>query len=107
MKIINLHRGQGKSTFLIMESSFNQKPIICASEFNKKNLMEKANRMGFTIPEPITIHELMHNKGQKNTFLIDELGMVLNVLFKELDIDVDIAMMTAYNTETEDFEKRK
>ena len=55
MKIINLERGQGKTTMLIKLSATHNTPIICSSFASKSYILNKAREMGLTIPEPINV----------------------------------------------------
>ena len=57
MKIINLERGQGKTTILIKLSATHNTPIICSSHASKSYILNKAKEMGLTIPEPINVRK--------------------------------------------------
>ena len=57
MKIINLERGQGKTTLLIKLSATHNIPIICSSNASESYILNKAKEMGLTIPEPINVRK--------------------------------------------------
>lgn len=57
MKIINLERGQGKTTMLIKLSVTHNTPIICSSSASKSYILNKAREMRLTIPEPINVRK--------------------------------------------------
>ena len=85
MKIINLGRGQGKTTRLLYASEFQGIPILCKDLNAKANLMKRAQELGLDIPEPIAAHELTSEVirssdiAQKDMF-VDEAHWVLQRL---------------------------
>ena len=76
MKIINLGRGQGKTTRLLYASEFNDMPILCANGKHKENLQWAANKLGLMIPEPIIVYDLFSNKIRGRH--IDEDGILVD-----------------------------
>ena len=99
MKIINLNRGQGKTTRLLYASEFNYIPILC-STFNQKDfLVKKAYELGLKIPEPIVVSELMTNRikdshAVNKDLLVDEAPMVLQALLNQLGMHGEIKAIT-------------
>jgi len=100
MKILNLERGQGKTTFLIMQSHLTGYPILTYNEGAKNNIVDKAKRMNLLIPTPLTVEDLLTNQNKDYSFkkiLVDEMPIVFNYLLSKLgNYDVDTATMTAY-----------
>ena len=85
MKIINLPRGQGKTTRLLYASEFNDAPILCHTHASKDYLMDRANDLKLDIPEPIVISDIVNNKLRGNKamdkdLLVDEAPYVLQAL---------------------------
>lgn len=82
MKIINMGRGQGKTTKLIKISSERKIPIVCTTVIKKRIIEEMAKEMDLKIPEPIEVDILLRNKdGYRNryeTLLIDDLKEILS-----------------------------
>ena len=107
MKIINLGRGQGKTTRLLYASEFNDAPILCATDAHKKCLIEKAKGYGLEIPEPITVNDIVSGKvrGSKITdkdVLVDEAPFVLQYLLRGLGMNGEVKAITLsekYNLE--------
>lgn len=87
MKIINLKRGHGKTTRLLYASEFNSIPILCEGRAQKKLLLDKAIQLGLSIPEPITVQELITGHLHLSKILIDEALSVLQCLLKSLGVD--------------------
>ncbi|WP_368222346.1 hypothetical protein [Blautia wexlerae] len=88
MEICNLERGKGKTTYLVHRSHVTQYPIVCADYKGVGVAKDIAERIGISIPEPMTVQELLKDRslvGHKK-FLIDEAPMVLQGLLK-VDID--------------------
>lgn len=99
MKIINLGRGQGKTTRLLYASEFNGFPILCATFQQKSLLMDMANKLGLEIPEPIAVTQLTKDTIQSSDvehadLLIDEAPMVLQALINQLGMYGDIKAIT-------------
>lgn len=81
MRIINMDRGQGKTTYMMYESAKLNIPIVCASETQKNLIVERANKLKLQIPEPILIDDLKVFKDIE-IVLIDELELVLKKLLR-------------------------
>ena len=92
MKIINMGRGQGKTTKLIQYSSENKIPILCLNYQQCKMIEEKAKEMNLVIPPPISVGflklGLLAGKGiDYERVVIDELELVLSAII-ESDVDL-------------------
>lgn len=88
MEICNLKRGKGKTTYLAYRSHITQYPVVCANYTGVGAVKDVAARIGLTIPEPMTVQELLKDKslvGHKK-FLIDEAPMILESL---LGVNID------------------
>lgn len=100
MKIINLDRGQGKTTRLLYASEFNNIPILCATLQHKKFIEERARQLGLKIPEPICVANLIHylemrdEKLLNKDILIDEAPMVLQILLNNMGMRGEIKAVT-------------
>lgn len=79
MKIYSFKRGGGKSIRMLYASEFNDAPIICATESQRKILKEQAKSLGLDIPEPIIAKELNDARTARTTttVLVDEIPTVL------------------------------
>lgn len=82
MKIINLPRGMGKTQRALCVSEYEKAPILVSTITEKRRLQDIAQQRGFTIPEPIVIHELRGANPKKinNGIIIDEVFKVLDAL---------------------------
>lgn len=99
MKIINLGRGQGKTTRLLYASEFNDMPILCLTETEKDYLWKKAYLYGLEIPEPISVNDIISNKHRGSEvvdkeILVDEAPMVLQNLLNQLGMHGGIKAIT-------------
>ena len=99
MKIINLGRGQGKTTRLLYASEFNNIPILVATFQQKNLLVNRAGVLGLKIPEPIIVSELMTDKirnsnAVKKDLLVDEAPMVLQILLNQLGMNGSVKAIT-------------
>ena len=63
MKIINLPRGYGKTTRLLYASEFNDTPILCSNDTQKKHLISMAKELGLQINEFINENKLNRSDG--------------------------------------------
>lgn len=104
MKIINLPRGYGKTTRLLYASEFNNIPILCANDMQKKNLINMAKELLLQIPEPITVSEIALNRFEGNgardkDILVDEATMVLQSLLDFLGVRGEIKAITLTDEE--------
>ena len=99
MKIINLGRGQGKTTRLLYASEWNDTPILCATRSEKEHLIYTAKRLGLNIPEPIAVSDLTHSTirssdlAQKDMF-VDEAHWVLQSLLNSMGMRGEIKAIT-------------
>ena len=107
MKIINLSRQCGKTTRLLYASEFNDIPIVCATHPQKDYLKEKAKQMQLLIPEPIVVSEFTRGGIKKldSDILIDELPMVLEVMFSNLGLNGKIKAITLSEKDNNLWEK--
>ena len=106
MKIINLSRGQGKTTRLLYASEWNDVPILCATESNKKHLIDTAKRLGLNFPEPIAVTDLTHNtiRGSdlaKKDLFVDEAPWVLQSLLNSMGMMGGIKAITLSEREND------
>lgn len=88
MEICNLERGKGKTTYLAYRSHITQYPVVCADYTGVGAVKDIATRIGLTIPEPMTVQELLKDRSlvSSKKFLIDEAPMVLQRL---LGVNID------------------
>ena len=88
MEICNLERGKGKTTYLVHRSHVTQYPIVCADYTGIGVVKDIAERIGVSIPEPMTVQELFKNSSllTSKKVLIDEAPMVLQRL---LGVNID------------------
>lgn len=88
MKNLILRRGSGKTTRLVAASEFNDAPIICATEANKRHILDMARRHNYRIPTPVTAQEILSGRLYGNNtykdFLVDESQDVLCALIAGL-----------------------
>ena len=99
MKIINLGRGRGKTTRLLYASEFNDMPILCSTNIEKKHLMEQAERYELKIPDPISVSDIISNKlrGSEIAYkdvLVDEAPIVLQNLLSSLGMQGNVKAIT-------------
>lgn len=107
MKIINLSRGNGKTTRLLYASEFNDAPILCANQISKQHLLDRAKELNLNIPEPITPSDVI-NGGifktslQDRDILVDEAPTVLQSLLSHLGMNGDVKAITLTEKDVED-----
>ena len=99
MKIINLGRGQGKTVRLLYASEWDDIPILCATDTQKRYLLNQAERLGLVIPEPIVVNEIATGRirGSKaidKDLLVDEAPLVLQSLLKSLGLNGEVKGIT-------------
>lgn len=99
MKIINLGRGQGKTTRLLYASEFQDIPILCTTHSQKDHLINMAKEIGLKIPEPIvadeiTSNRIMGSKARDKDLLVDEVPMVLQSLLNSLGMRGEVKAIT-------------
>lgn len=104
MKIINLGRGQGKTTRLLYASEWQNIPILCKDVHAKADLIRRAQELGLNIPEPIAAYELTcdvirgSDKAQKD-MLVDEAHWVLQRLLNSMGMKGEIKAITLSENE--------
>jgi len=86
MNILDLPRGGGKTTSLVLASSITNIPIVVANKQFGKYCEGLAREKGLRIPEPITIYELDTMYSPPRNVLIDELDGCLHVMFPRTTI---------------------
>jgi hypothetical protein len=95
MDILNLGRGKGKTTYLLMKSHMTQIPILTATISSKDYIKIEAERIGLDIPEPLSVKDLVgdNSRGKIKPYrlLVDEMPAVLQAV---LGITIDTATMT-------------
>lgn len=99
MKIINLGRGQGKTTRLLYASEFNYIPILCATHSQKDHLVNMAKELRLKIPEPIVASEITSNRimgspAVDKDLLVDEAPCVLQCLLNSLGMRGEVKAIT-------------
>lgn len=101
MKIINLGRGQGKTTRLLYASEFNNAPILCSNYKQKDDLLYKAKELRLNIPEPICVGDLFTNKirGKRydNGILVDDAEWVLQQMLYSMGLHSEVEAITLTN----------
>ena len=75
-----IERGKGKSTRAIYLSEYFNSPILVVSNDCRENLLALAERLGVTIPTPITVTELSRIGKHIDNYIIDEADAVLSSL---------------------------
>ena len=77
MKLIIKDRGMGKTTQLIHTSEITGYPIVASTEAIVNDIKKQAERIGCKIPEPMTVQELLQEKGtgrrEYDNILVDEI----------------------------------
>lgn len=103
MNIVIGERRSGKTTRLIKESAATGAYIITINHEAARFIMDTASRMGLEIPHPISIRQYMSAKNanyhilspslaeameviRNNGVLIDDADIVLQTIFKGIDI---------------------
>lgn len=99
MKVINLGRGQGKTTRLLYASEFQNIPILCKDWNAKRNLLNRAQELGLKIPEPIAASDLTYEaiRGSdiaEKDMLVDEAHWVLQRLLNSMGMRGEIKAIT-------------
>lgn len=104
MKIINLGRGQGKTTRLLYASEFNNIPILCRNYASRDYLVDKAQRLGLHIPEPVILDQITSKKiagselVDKDMF-VDDADWVLQGLLNYLGMKGTVKAVTLTSDE--------
>lgn len=104
MKIINLGRGQGKTTRLLYASEFQDIPIVCATHSQKQHLIDMAKSLRLNIPEPIVASEItssriIGSKAVEKDLLVDEAHWVLQSLLKSMGMKGEVKAITLTSDE--------
>lgn len=73
-------RKSGKTTWAIAESARTKIPILVYSDSGKKVILASAERMGVTIPDPITIDDLLVRRVSSRKVIVEEGQKVLERL---------------------------
>lgn len=73
-RLIIKNRGTGKTTSLIYTSAITGYPIVVSHTYMLRNIKALATEMGITIPEPMTLNELVGKRVGRNpeNVLLDE-----------------------------------
>lgn len=88
-------RGCGKTYDLIMRSAETQTPILTV--YDKRYIREAAERMGVTIPEPVTVKDIRHRGVTLAAVLVDDAEYVLATMIKaECGAEVDAIALTPH-----------
>ena len=104
MEILNVPRGYGKSTRLIMKAVETGYPIIVGTESMKRYLRDLAERITDKEVKIYSAYEFADINAMKRdkNILIDELPIVLSIL---LNTNVEMATMTSGSLEKYDIDK--
>lgn len=101
MKSFIGERGSGKTTALIKESHETGKYILVSNRIQAAHIFKAASKLGFKIPYPITLLELMsrgiYKHIRREGVLVDEAPTIL-----EQVLDAKIHMFTATQEEVSD-----
>lgn len=92
MVIISKPRYCGKTVQLIQYSAITREPIICSDMMHKTQVKETAKKMGYDIPEPLTIIELTSKDSKRDMYLVDDLDHVFQTL---INMQIDIATISS------------
>lgn len=104
MEIFEVPRGCGKTTHLIIEATKTGYPIVVGLQPQKKYLEETIKKATDKHVDVYTIEEILTMKNKPKDILIDELPLVLNVLF---NCNVVEATMTSKSREMYDIHRYK
>lgn len=92
MKVYDMKRGSGKTTYLIYLSNLLNIPILCHSSMHAEAIIGLAERIGIDIPKPIYVGK---SRGIKpDAILIDELELVLKSLLNKEGLDSRVVAAT-------------
>lgn len=75
-----IERGKGKSTRAVYLSEYFNSPILVVSNDRRENILALAERLGVTIPTPITVTELSRIGKHIDNYIVDEADDVLSSL---------------------------
>lgn len=79
MKVIYGEVGSGKTKKIIYMSNESQNVIVTYSRDRMEKLLDKAERYGISIPNPLVVGEDCIDTG--NTYIIDNVEKVLEKMF--------------------------
>lgn len=82
MKCLPRKRGSGKTTALVFTSAATGYPIVVANNVRKQYVKDLANRVHFSIPEPIIMSECIRGRVIKGV-LIDDVEEVIQAYATE------------------------
>lgn len=97
MKVYDIERGVGKTSYMVYLSNLLGYPILCANDAHVDAVINRAKEFNLSIPKPINVKS---NRGldlankKYNSVLIDELELVLKELFKKINVDFKIKAAT-------------
>lgn len=92
MKVYDMKRGAGKTTYLIYLSNLLKIPILCHGAAHSEAIKQRARAMGLEIPDPIYVGKL---RGYKpDAVLIDELEFVLQGLLNKDGLNTKVIAAT-------------
>lgn len=92
MKVYDMKRGSGKTTYLIYLSNLLKIPILCHGATHSEMIKEKAQAMGLEIPNPIYVGR---TRGYKpDAILIDELELIVQSLLKKEGLNAKVVAAT-------------
>ena len=88
MEIYSAPRGGGKTTLLIIISHYTKARIITATSKGAENVKALANKLGFSIPDPMCWSSYTDfARGRRDEkILLDDLEHILNNIFFNQDI---------------------
>lgn len=88
-KLIGFGRCLGKTTMAILESHATGSRILVANQKMVENTFRMAKELGYTIPYPICVNDLVrtpHAHSSEEHFIIDNVEMVLQeMLYNKID----------------------
>ena len=100
MKVYDMKRGSGKTTYLMYLSNLLNIPILCHSKMHAENIADTAKRCGIDIPKPIYVGK---SRGYKpDAILVDELEFVLQSLLNKEGLNTNVVAAT-YTSNPRDF----
>lgn len=92
MKVYDMKRGTGKTTYLIYLSNLLNIPILCHGAAHSEAIRERAQAMRLEIPNPIYVGK---SRGYKpDAVLIDELELVLQSLLNKDGLNTKVVAAT-------------
>lgn len=101
VELIVRERQKGKTEKLIKMSAKRGARIVTNNTRMCKNILQKASKMGYTIPEPITYYEAEHNQPNE-PLLLDDVDIYLLNKFYGVE-----AITMSVGKECKLFEERK